>query len=52
MEYLDTAYLEHVNGRWEAWTYSAGCRVYIGHDSWREVLAARMAGLRYRVTYV
>jgi len=32
----DTAYLERVNGQWEAWTYSDGQRIYLrkSHDQY------------------
>ena len=49
---LDTAYIERCNGHWEAWTYSAGCRVYIGQDNSREILAARLSRRGYCVIYI
>lgn len=39
MRTVDTAYIERANGRFEAWTYSDGERLYIAHRADRIDLA-------------
>jgi len=44
----DIAYIEQANGRWEAWTYSDGQRVSLGHGEY-DTLRRRLDRQRFDV---